>query len=167
MDDTFVIWPHSPGKWSEFLDHLNSVHENIQFTMETEKDGHLPFLNIDIHRKPDGSLGHKFYCKPTHTNLYLNSDSHYHHFNKQAILSTLVHRARALCNQESLQGELELLRITFRKNSYNDRRIQRALNPPARVSLSPEKPASVAFLPYVGTTFNHISRLLARHNISL
>jgi hypothetical protein len=26
-----------------------------------EEDGHLPFLDIDIYRKPDGSLGHKVY----------------------------------------------------------------------------------------------------------
>jgi hypothetical protein len=35
VDDTFVIWPHGPSKLSEFLDHLNSIHESIQFTMET------------------------------------------------------------------------------------------------------------------------------------
>jgi hypothetical protein len=48
IDDTFIIWPHGPGKLAEFLDHLNRVHENIKFTMETERDGHLPFLDIDI-----------------------------------------------------------------------------------------------------------------------
>jgi hypothetical protein len=26
VDDTFVIWTHGPGKLSEFLDHLNSIH---------------------------------------------------------------------------------------------------------------------------------------------
>jgi hypothetical protein len=26
VDDTFVIWPHGPGKSSDFLDHLNSYH---------------------------------------------------------------------------------------------------------------------------------------------
>ena len=78
--------------------------------METEKDGHLPFLDIDIYRRPDGSLGHKVYRKPTHTNLYLNPGSHHHPSNKQAILATLVHRARALCDNESLHGELEFLK---------------------------------------------------------
>jgi hypothetical protein len=39
-DDMFVIWPHGPDKPSEFLDHLNSIHESIQFTMETERDSH-------------------------------------------------------------------------------------------------------------------------------
>jgi hypothetical protein len=29
--------------------------------MEMEKDGHLPFLDIIIYRRPDDSLGHKAY----------------------------------------------------------------------------------------------------------
>jgi hypothetical protein len=101
VDDTFVIWPHGPGKLVEFLDHLNGLHENIKFTMETEKKGYQPFLDIDIYRKPDDSLGHRVYRKPTHTNLYLHANSHHHPSNKQAVLSTLVHRARALCDHES------------------------------------------------------------------
>jgi hypothetical protein len=158
VDDTFVIWPHGPDRLRDFLDHLNSVHQNIQFTMETEKDGNLPFLDIDIYHRPDGSLGHRVYCKPTHTNLYLNSNSHHHPSNKHAVLSTLVHRAKALCDRDSLRGELEFLRDTFRQ-------IRRAINPPPRVVQSDEKSDSVAFLPYVGMIFNRISRMLARHNI--
>jgi Sec-independent protein translocase protein TatA len=30
-----------------FLDHLNSVHQNVQFTKEMNRDNHLPFLDID------------------------------------------------------------------------------------------------------------------------
>jgi hypothetical protein len=105
------------------LDHQNGVHENIKFTMETERDGHLPFLDIDIYRKPDGSLGRRVYHKPTHTNFYLHANSHHHPSNKQAVLSTLVHRARALYDHESLHDELEFLRDTFKQNGYGDRQI--------------------------------------------
>jgi hypothetical protein len=48
MDETFVILPHGPKKLEEFFDCLNGLHRNIQFTMETKKEGHLPFLDIDI-----------------------------------------------------------------------------------------------------------------------
>jgi hypothetical protein len=71
VDDTFVIWPQGPDKLKDFLNHLNSITQCIQSTMKTETEGHLPFLDIDIYRRPDGSLGHKVYCKSTHTNLYL------------------------------------------------------------------------------------------------
>jgi hypothetical protein len=124
VDDTFVIWPHGPDKLKGFLDHLNSIH----ITMETKSEGHLPFLDIDIYRRPEGSLGHKVYRKPAHTNLYLNARSHHHLSSKQAALSTLIHRARALCDQDSLHAELEFLKDIFRCNGYNDWQIYKALN---------------------------------------
>ena len=99
-----------------FLDHLNSLQEKIQFTIETEKDGHLPFLDIDIYRKPDGTLGHKVYCKPTHTNLYLQQSSHHHPAQKQSVLTSLIHRAIALCDEASLPQELEFLTSVFKDN---------------------------------------------------
>jgi hypothetical protein len=81
-DDTFVIWKHGPDKLKDFLRHLNNINHSIQFTMETESKSHLPFLDLDIYRRPDGSLGHKMYHKPTHTNLYLNAKSHHQPSNK-------------------------------------------------------------------------------------
>jgi len=70
--------------------------------MEKEEDGHLPFLDTDIYRKPGGSLGHKVYRKPTHTNLYLHQNSHHHPANKQSVLASLIHRDKSLCDQDSL-----------------------------------------------------------------
>jgi hypothetical protein len=64
--------------------------------METEAEGHIPVLDIDIYRKKEGSLGHKVYRKPTHTNLYLHQKSHHHPANKHLVLSSLTHRAKAL-----------------------------------------------------------------------
>ncbi|PNF41399.1 hypothetical protein B7P43_G14428 [Cryptotermes secundus] len=165
VDDTFVIWPHGPDNLKGFLNHLNSINPCIQFTMETESEGHLPFLDIDIYKRPDGSLGHTVYRKPTHTNLYLNAKSHHHPSSKQAALSTLVHRARALCDQESLRAELEFLKNIFKRNGYNDRQIQRALNRQPNSIQPDDRRGTVAFLPFVGTIFNRISRVLSRHNI--
>ena len=50
VDDTFVIWPHGQEKLEDFLNHLNGLHNKIQFTMEKE-EGHFPFLDIDITEK--------------------------------------------------------------------------------------------------------------------
>jgi hypothetical protein len=109
---SFTMWmTHSlsgingPCKLSELLDHLNSVHENIQFTMETERDSHRLFFDTDTYHKPDGSLGHKVYHKPIHTNLHLDFNSHHNPSNKQAVLSMLVHRARFLCDQDILHSK--------------------------------------------------------------
>jgi hypothetical protein len=32
--------------WSGPIDQLNSVHQTIEFTMEMEIDGHVPFLDL-------------------------------------------------------------------------------------------------------------------------
>jgi hypothetical protein len=116
VDDTFVIWHHGPEKLEGFIGHLNGLHRNIQFTMEKEKDAHLPYLDIDIYKRPDGSLGHKVYRKPTHTNLYLNPGTHHHPSNKQATFVTLVHRVKSLCDKESLHDELQFLKTTYKEN---------------------------------------------------
>jgi hypothetical protein len=165
VDDTSVIWQHGPDKLKDFLHHLNSIHQSIQFTMETESEGHLPFLDLNIYRRPDGSLGHKVYRKPTHTNLYLNAKFNHHPSNIQAVISTLIHRARALCDENGLKVELVFLKDVFKENSYNDGQIQRALNRRPHLPQPDNETHSVAFLPFVGTLFNSISRVLARHNI--
>lgn len=69
-----------------------------------ERDGNVPFLDVYIYRRPD-SLGHK---------VYLNHPS-----NLQALLSILVHRARAPCDKESLHDELEFPKTMFKENGYN------------------------------------------------
>jgi len=125
VNDTFIIWPHGQEKLTNFLNHLNGIHNNIQFTMEVEEEeGHLHFLDIDIYRKMDGSLGHKIYQKPSHTNLYLHQKSHHHPANKHSVLSSLVHRAKALCDQASLAPELTFLTNVFKQNGYSHQQIQ-------------------------------------------
>ena len=107
-------WPHGQEKLMEFLNYLNGIHNKIQFTMEIEEPVHLPFLDIDMYRKIDSSLWHKVYRKLTHTNLYLHQKSHHHPAKKLSVLSSLLHRAKTLCDQESLAPELTLLKNVFK-----------------------------------------------------
>jgi hypothetical protein len=165
VDDTFVIWPHGQVKLLEFLDHLNGLQKNIRFTMETEKEGHLPFLDIDIYRRTDSSLGHKVYRKPTHTNLYLQQNSHHHPAHKQSVLTSLIHRARTLCDKDSLPQELEFLTTIFKNNGYSQQQVKHAMKPTIQTNKNEEKPASTAYLPYTQTTFGWLSRMLAKYDI--
>ncbi|XP_071441632.1 uncharacterized protein [Hetaerina americana] len=169
VDDTFVIWPHGVDTLKPFLDHMNSRHPSIQFTMESEEEGKLPFLDILIQRKEDGSLSHKVYRKPTHTDLYLNAKSHHHPAQRSAVLSSLLHRAKVISDQQSLPAELGHLKKTFRENGFSPREIsmalKRAFGEKRERREEERKPLANAFLPYISTVSGKISRILRNHNI--
>ena len=70
VDDTFTILQSSTK--DEFLEHLNSIDQQIQFTAEEQReDGAMPFLDILVTPRRDDSLSTSVYRKPTHTDLYL------------------------------------------------------------------------------------------------
>jgi predicted GIY-YIG superfamily endonuclease len=73
LDDCLVIWKHGKEELLKYLNYLNSCHKNIKFTFELEKDKQIPFLDILIIKRTDGTLGHTIYRKPTHTNKYLTA----------------------------------------------------------------------------------------------
>jgi hypothetical protein len=80
------------------------------------------------------------------------------------VLSALIHRARTLCDENSLQAKMVFLKDVYKENVYNAWQIHRAFNRRPLLPQPDNKPNSVAFLPFVGTLFNHISRVLARQH---
>jgi hypothetical protein len=81
------------------------------------------------------------------------------------VLSTLVPRARTLCDLESLREEIKLLKDTCQRNGYSPTDIRRAVHPKQKTEPEKEKPTGIAVLPYQQTVSNRISRLLAKHHI--
>ncbi|XP_067665035.1 uncharacterized protein [Haliotis asinina] len=65
VDDTFTTITNDNDP-SELFNHLNDQHPRIKFTMETETNQHLPFLDVSLHTTADG-LRTSVYRKPTHT----------------------------------------------------------------------------------------------------
>ena len=53
----------------------------------------------------DGTLTSKVYRKPTHTDLYLQWDSHHNLTCKYSVVNTLTHRAKAVCSTPQLLTE--------------------------------------------------------------
>ena len=67
VDDINVNWPHGNEELKSFLDHLNSISKDIQFTMEGEVNNRIPFLDIVLSINEDKTLGHKVFRKKSHT----------------------------------------------------------------------------------------------------
>ena len=73
------------------------------FTVEgTQGNGAIPFLDTLVTPLADRSLSIKVYCKPTHTNQYLQWDSHHSLSAKYSVIGTLTHRAKVVYTDPEL-----------------------------------------------------------------
>ena len=109
----------------EFQEHLNSQCDSIKFTLEKEEDNSLPFLDVLITKKTDGSLSHQVYRKKTHTNRYLHADSHHYPSQKSGIINTLATRAWRVLDADHIKEELKHLRTSFINNGYTGKEIDK------------------------------------------
>ena len=79
----------------------------------------MPFLDILITPKEDGSPTTIVYRKPTHTDLYLQWDSHHTIPSKYSVIGTLHHRAQTICsNPQLLQQQEDHLHKALTKCKY-------------------------------------------------
>ena len=90
--------------------------------MEKEADNRLAFLDVLVFRRADGSLGHKVYGKAIHTNCYFYKLSNHHPSQKQAVLKTLMDRAKRICELWYLDEELRHLERPLQANGYSVKR---------------------------------------------
>ena len=101
VDDTFTILESSHRR--AFLDHINSIDQHIQFTCEEQReDGSIPFLDVLVIPDEDRSLNSTVFRKPTHTDLYLQWDSHHTLPSKYSVIGTLLHGAKTICSDPHL-----------------------------------------------------------------
>ena len=126
VDDTFTIIKKEDR--NSFLHHLNSIHQNIKFTSEDIRDDRtMPFLDILITPKEDGSLSTSVFRKATHTDLYLQWNSHQTISSKYSMAGTLYHRAKTICSDpQLLQKEEDHLCQALHKCKYPTWAINRA-----------------------------------------
>ena len=105
VDDTNVIWTHGNDELNKFIQHLNNQSDAIQFTLEMEEKGSIPFLDVRIKKGPDATLSRQVYRKPTHIEQYLHADSHHHPAQKLGVIKTLATRALKISNKGRLDQE--------------------------------------------------------------
>ena len=162
VDDTFCIVKGSTVEG--FLAHLNSLKPTIQFTMELETQGHLPFLDACLQRHSDGSLVTSVYRKPTHTDRYLQYDSHHPTHVKRGVVRCLFERAQSIAQGRESQKEEKHLKEVLGHNGYPARFIRNSTRPTRRVE-EQESPVATISIPYVAGLSEDIRRIAWRHNI--
>ncbi|XP_053989899.1 uncharacterized protein LOC128882340, partial [Hylaeus volcanicus] len=169
VDDTFVIWPHGREHLDTFFKYIDEFHTNIKFTMEIEKDGILPFLDVKI-EKANGRLEHTVYRKPTHTDRYLNAASHHHPAQKNTLIRTLMNRALRIAEPKHFKKEERHLKTALRKNGYGDNEIKKqftkAKSNQRRDKVDENRPnKKKVIIPYIKGTTERIAKTLRKFDI--
>ena len=163
VDDTLSSWAHGLENLHRFLEHINSLHPSIKFTLENKT---ILFLDVLLVIQEDGSLGHKVYRKPTHTDRYLHYKSFHHLSIKNSVCKILINQAKTICEVDNIEGELEHLRSVLKMNGYPKNFIDNAMKTRQQVREKTEYQFSVS-LSYIGSASHKIERILKEAGIQL
>ncbi|XP_076047348.1 uncharacterized protein LOC143028875 [Oratosquilla oratoria] len=164
VDDVFVVMQEEEVE--HFFNFLNGRNEAIQFEMEKEKNGRLPFLDVMVTRV-GSTLTTGVHRKATHTDRLLDYDSCHPVEHKRSMVKTLWSIPKKVCStSESIRKEKSHLRKVFRDNGYprsvvtkwtkaqeNNRESERNRN------------TSRTTIPYVKGASEVTARLLRKHGV--
>ena len=116
VDDIFCVFKNE-HEAVDFLQFLNKQHINIKFTMETEVEEKIPFLDITI--KNCDIIETSIFRKATFTGLMLNYNSFTPLAYKRGLVKTLIDRLYHINNTWlGFHLNLEELKIILQKNEY-------------------------------------------------
>ena len=153
---------------------------HINFTIAQELDGKLSFLDTLVTCN-NGSLSIDVYRKPTHTDRYLDYNTHHNKRHKVSTAQTLLHRAATLPNTKNKQQERKNVTHTLMSNGYPKKFLQQVeqkhvmfenrMPPPEELVRSffdlvePKTNRSYAVLPYIKGLTEPLRCILKPHDI--
>ena len=118
VDDVFAIVKRIHVQ--NLLDHLNRQHPSIRFTVETEREGKLPYLDVRVSRAEtgEGRLSIEIYRKPTHSSRYLQFSSHHSDNAKSSVARALFERVSYVTGEEKRKRESGTIEEELKLNNF-------------------------------------------------
>ena len=157
VDDILIVCNNSLNI-DNILSLFNRCHGSIKFTMERESNDSLPFLDILLIKRTDGSIKRRLYRKPTWNGQYLHFQSSVPLQFKRNLVYCLANRVRKICSHDVLEDELMIVKNTLKLNGYPDQFIKAHMKekvPKQNVSSVPKK-VLYLHLPFRGNTILEI-----------
>ena len=157
VDDIFILFKLNEHL-KYFQDFLNSSQITLSFSLETEKENKLSFLDVEIICK-QGKFTTTIYRKPTFSSVYSNFESFLPSVYKFGMVYTFFYRCFRICsNWTQFYTELIFLEGIFQKNdcpkNFIDKCFKKFLNNVHLVKENVptvEKKHLLLVLPYLGT----------------
>ena len=146
----------------DFHRHINTIEATIQYTAERESDAQLAFLDVLVIRNPGRTLATSVYRKPTHTDRYLDFQSHHPIAHKIAVIRTLNHQAKNLpSTPTAIAEEEQRVAQALKKNGYPRKVIEQQTHHSSPPSQDTTPPNAYVTIQYVKNTSESIRRILA------
>ena len=117
VDDIFVLMENN-HYLDTFYNKMNTIHPNLQFTLERPNDNKLPLLDTEI-KKIKNQLQTSVYRKPTDTNLIMQYTSTCPKAWKLGLINFHLNRALKISsNFLTFKEELFKIKNLLLKNQY-------------------------------------------------
>ena len=135
VNDSF--WIIKNDEIPAFHNILNRLDPHISFTIDHENNGQIPFLDTLV-SSHNGTIHVDVYRKPTHTDRYLDFNSHHDIKHKESTTATLLHRTLNLPNTtEGRNRELDKVYSALQSNGYPSKFIHNIKTRRTRSSMIP------------------------------
>ena len=117
VDDTFCLFKDK-NDIDLFLNYINGIHSNINFTVEVENCSSLPFLDILVEKSND-CFNTSLFRKKTFTGLYTDFASLSPNWFKTNLINSLLYRAFNICSSyANFHNEIVRIKCILAKNCF-------------------------------------------------
>lgn len=138
VDDFILALPEK--QIAQTLDAFNNYNEHLQFTMESETENKLPFLDTLVIRNEDQSISTEWYTKQISSGRLLNYFSFHPISMKLNVASNFIKRVTQITTNKALNLQKHTIRQHLRQNNYPTGLINRLLNNIRKITTPPASP---------------------------
>lgn len=116
VDDTFLVVPEEEVE--NTLTVFNNYHSHIKFTLETEENQCIPYLDVLLIRSADQQIKTEWYNKPTASNRMINFNSNHSLTQKLNVAYGAIQRICDLTTTKTPKDNLKIIMNILTKNGF-------------------------------------------------
>lgn len=118
VDDIFACFTGNVRQLNIFSNFINSLHNRIEFTLETEKNNSINFLDLTITRI-NNKLDFSIFHKPSHTDITIHNNSTHPYSHKLAAYNSYIHRLLNIpLSLDNFNKELNIIKQIAVNNGF-------------------------------------------------
>lgn len=166
VDDIFIIC--AKNHINDILQTFNLFDNKLQFTLETESNNGIPYLDVKIFHN-NGNITTDWYCKPSSSNRILNYLSNHPEKVKKNIAKSFIKRVLNLSSPIHHQNTIAKIKNILKLNNYPPnftikllRQVKNEKNNIKIIVENSEEPTNYRCLPYIPNLSESLSRSIQK-----